>query len=239
MTQLKPRLDNLLLFLANLLISIGTLIWIASMLIKRPTDLVKIEAIVAYLGFAIIVIIPLILSSCYLYVDLTKKVIIDEKNKALIIKKSGKDTIITRHDILDSCIIRTKKYGFSRSSFPLYRYVILVLSERRRIFITNLLCEPEYIMNVLNLKNNVVETTIPFLDWKYGNGILTTKEFESKVIEYETLFQDHTDKTLNNIVLQKETYADYAREAAKRILKKREMNTTANSKLTGRVSVLR
>ncbi len=192
------------------------------MLIKRPTVLVQIEAIAAYLGLAILVIIPLILSSCYLYVDLTKKVFIDEKNKALVIKKSGKDTIITRHDILDSCTIRTKKYGFSRSSLPLYRYVILVLSERRRIFITNLLCEPEYIMNVLNLKNNVVETTIPFLDWKYGNGILTTKEFESKVLEYETIFHDHTDKMLNDIVLQTGTYADYAREAAKRILKKRE-----------------
>jgi hypothetical protein len=69
---------------------------------------------------------------------------------------------------------------------------------------------------------NVVESVIPFFDLNFGNAILTTKEFELKVLEYENLFKEHSDKMLNNIILQKETYTDYAREAAKRILKKRQ-----------------
>lgn len=190
------------------------------MLIKHPSALETIEGVIAYLGLALMVILPLFLSCCYLYCDLTKKVFIDEINQILIIRKSGKNLVITPKEILDACIIRTNPGN--RSLFPLYRYVILILKERRRIFITNLLCEPEYIFNVLGLKMNVVESVIPFFDLNFGNAILTTKEFELKVLEYENLFKEHSDKMLNNIILQKETYTDYAREAAKRILKKRQ-----------------
>lgn len=220
MKQIKPRLNNLLTFSSIIAFSVIAIIWIISMLKKHPTALETIEGVIAYLGITLMVILPLFLSCCYLYCDLTKKVFIDEINKTIIIRKRSKDLVITPKDILDACIIRTNPGN--RSLFPLYKYVILVLKERRRIFITNLLCEPEYIFNVLGLKMNVVESVIPFFDLNYGNAFLTTKEFELKVLEYENSLKDHSDKMLNDIILQKETYADYAREAAKRILKKRE-----------------
>ena len=63
---------------------------------------------------------------------------------------------------------------------------------------------------------------MPLIDKLLGEGLLTTKEFEEKVLEFEDLFKDHSNAKLANIINQKKVYADYAREAASRLLKKRK-----------------
>ncbi len=228
MTELKPRIGQILIFSVSFLISIALIIFIIRIINKRPEDLKSIEAIIAYLLFIILVGPPLILSTTYFYVDLSKKVCVDKHTKRIIIRKGGTETVITHNDVVESYYVRVENIGGSRYKFPSYKYVLLVLKERKRVFITNLLCDPEVIIKHLDLNCKFINSNVPLIDRTLGGGVLTSKEFENKVLEFENNFQDHSNVMLVNIINQKNVYADYAREAASRILKRRKQNTNAN-----------
>jgi hypothetical protein len=219
MTELKPRLKNILIFSASLLISAGLLIF----LLAGLYNLKSTESIVPIGILFLFCLPPLILSITYFYIDLTKKVFIDVSQNRIIIRKRGKEIIIKQEDILDSFYVRVEdKWRYKGYYFPMYKYIVLILKERRRVFITNLLCEPELIINAMNLNRKLIYRNIPFINRNLGSGVLTTKEFESKVLEFENNFQEHPNYILADIISQRTVYADYAREAATRILKKRK-----------------
>lgn len=228
MTELKPRIGQILIFSVSFLISIALIIFIIRIINKRPEDLKSIDAIIAYLLFIILVGPPLILSTTYFYVDLTKKVSIDMHTKRIIIREGGKETVITHNDVIESYYVRVENLGGSRYKFPFYKYVLLVLKERKRVFITNLLCDPEFIIKHLDLNCKYINSNVPLIDRTLGECVLTSQEFENKVLEFENNFQDHSNEMLVNIINQKNVYTDYAREAASRILKRRKQNTNAN-----------
>ena len=106
--------------------------------------------------------------------------------------------------------------------FDGYEYVLLVLKERVRIYITNLLIDSQDIISLFSLNCMEIESTTPYIDRGMGAGVLTTKEFEQKVKEFELNFQDYPNEKLHSIVLSKKEYASYAIEAARNILEKRK-----------------
>jgi hypothetical protein len=223
MTELKPRIENILIFSVSLLISVGLLIYILVNFIESPENLKNTEAIIFVVLLTIFFFPPLILSVTYFYIDLTKKVYVDESTKKIIIHKRGRETIIRQDDILDSFYVRVEdKWRYKGYYFPMYKYIVLILKERKRVFITNLLCDPELIIGTLNLNPKIIYTNVPFINNSLGSGVLTTKEFESRVLEFETSFQEHSNSKLAEIISQRNVYADYAREAATRILNKRK-----------------
>jgi hypothetical protein len=223
MTELKPRIQNILIFSVSLLISVGLLIYILVNFIESPENLKNTEAIIFVLLLTIFFFPPLILSVTYFYIDLTKKVYVDKSQKKIIIHKRGRETIIIQDDILDSFYVRVEnKWRYKGYYFPMYKYIVLILKERKRVFITNLLCDPELIIGTMNLNSKIIYTNVPFINNSLGSGVLTTKEFESKVLEFETNFQEHSNSKLAEIISQRNVYADYAREAATRILNKRK-----------------
>ena len=222
MTELKPRVDKILIFSVSFLISSLFVIQLIIIIIKRPEDLKDIGSIIIYILFIVLVGPPLVLSTTYFYIDLTKRVFIDENKKQLIIKSRRKEISITRNDIVESYYVRVASLRGSNYKFPFYKYILLVLKERKRIFITNLLCEPEFLIKHLDLNCKLINSNVPLIDRLLGEGVLTSKEFEDKVLEFENNFQVHSNATLSNIISQKNVYADYAREAASRILKKRK-----------------
>lgn len=225
MIILKPRLNQILIFSISLLASMGLIIFIITIIVERPEDLKRLDAIIAYLLFIIVFGPPLIMSITYFYNDLTKKVIIDKLNNQILIRKKGIEQIITNKDIMGAFYVRVGDYNGTRYRFPSYKYLMIVLKERKRICITNLLCEPDEIIKVLKLNPSIIETNVPLINWSFGSSILTSKEFESKVVEFEKNFDDYSNSKLIDIIKQKNVYADYAREAASRILKKRKQNS--------------
>ncbi len=222
MKQLKPKPDKIFIFSLILLIIIGLFFVFLDIALKRPGDLIKVEAIIAYIIILIIIGAPFILSITYLYTDLTKKVFINESLKQIIIIKKGKKAIITQSDIVESYLIKVIKRRGTWHKFPYFKYLLLVLKERERVYITNLLVEPESLIELLNIDCKLTHRNVPFISKSYGEDVLTSKEFEEKVLEFEHNFKDHTDSMLLNIVKQKKDYTDYAREAASRILEKRK-----------------
>ena len=170
----------------------------------------------------IIISLPMILMSVgYLYEDLSKKVFIDREKKRIIIKKGNKEIIITKSDIVES--FHVKGSGVHRyRHLEEYEYVLLVLKERVRIYITNLLIDSQDIISLFSLNCREIKSAIPFIDRGMGAGVLTTEEFEQKVKEFELNFQDYPNEKLHSIVLSKKEYASYAIEAARNILEKRK-----------------
>jgi len=170
----------------------------------------------------IVIPLPMILMSAgYLYEDLSKEVFIDREKRQIIIKKRNKEIIITKSDVVKS--FHVKGVGKPRYRyFEGYEYVLLVLKERVRIYITNLLIDSQDIISLFSLNCMEIESTTPYIDRRLGAGVLTTKEFEQKVKEFELNFQDYPNEKLHSIILSKKEYASYATEAARNILKKRK-----------------
>jgi len=224
MTRLKPRIVKILIFLLSILFTVICAVLLTKNLNKGYDGLETAGAIV----FTVLMILffspPLLLSVTYFYTDLTKKVFLDESRKQIIVRKWGKETVITADEIKDSFYVKADELfsGLRHYRFPMYKYVMLILKERKRVCITNLLCEPEVVIRVLDLNYKLIYTDVPFIKWNLGSGVLTTKEYEAKVQEFEKNFQEHTNTKLADIVSQRNVYADYAREAATRILNKRK-----------------
>lgn len=223
MTELKPRKLKILIFLVSILFSLVFIGILFKNLNEGYKDLEEIGAILFSIVIMLFVSPPLLLSITYFYTDLTKKVIIDQNQNQIIIKKRRKETIISHEVVMDSFYVKADDFfSYRRYRFPMYKHIVLILKERERVVITNLLCEPELIIETLNLNCKTIYRNIPFIDRFLGGGVLTTKEFESKVLEFENNFQGHSNSMLAEIINQKNIYADYAREAASRILSKRK-----------------
>jgi len=223
MTELKPRIQKILIFLVSILFTIVFIGILIKNLTEGYKDLEEIGAILFSIIIMLFVSPPLLLSITYFYTDLTKKVIIDQTKNQIVIKKRGKVTIISHDDVMDSFYVKVDDFiGYRSYTFPMYKYIVLILKERERVYITNLLCEPELIIDTLNLNCKTIYRNIPFLNLTLGGAVMTTKEFEIKVLEFENNFQEHSNSMLAEIIDQKNIYADYAREAASRILSKRK-----------------
>jgi hypothetical protein len=224
MIELKPRKVTILIFLACILFALFFIGILIRNLIEGYSGLEALGTIIISIGLILFASPPLLLSITYFYTDLTKKVFLDESRKQIVIRKRGKETVITQSEIMDSFYVKADDFysGLRHYRFPMYKYIMLILKERKRVCITNLLCEPEIIIRALDINCKLIYTDFPFIKWTLGSGVLTTKEFETKVQEFENNFQGHANSILTDIISQKKVYADYAREAATRILNKRK-----------------
>ena len=221
MTELKPRKEKILIFLAGILFSLFFMGILIRNLIEGYSDFEVSGAIIISIVLILFASPSLLLSITYFYTDLTKKVIVD-KNQILI-KKRGNLTVISQNDVMDSFYVKADEiFSYRKYRFPMYKYIVLILKERKKVYITNLLCEPELIINTLELNTKIIYIGFPFLKWTLGSGVLTSKEYETKVIEFEKNFHEHPDSKLAEIISQRHVYADYAIEAATRILNKRK-----------------
>ena len=222
--KITPRRKKLVLFTVFFILA---LLFIIIIFRVAWHDIITGHLFAIGLILLISIVIPLpiiVLSTSYLYEDLSKEVFIDRGNKMIIIKKKNKEIIITKSDIVKSFHVKTLKTGRARHNLENeYEYVLLVLKERKRIFITNLLIEPKEIISFFSLNCTEIIPMIPLIDRKMGSGVLTTDEFEQKVKEFEHSFHDTPNEKLHSIIRDKKVYASHAIEAARRILEKRKL----------------
>lgn len=219
MEELLIRKNILLKLIINIIPLIVTLSYALWCLITNNQNL-DIS-----LFLLVLPIIPAILTIPYFYHYLINKVFVDKNKKEIVIYRFGKETIIHHEDIVLSFCVRVDPNVYWREiKFPSHRYIALILKERKRFYITCLLCEPELIIEILNLNPKIIYNNFPFIDPFLGSDVLTTKEFEKKVLEFENDFKDHSFENLKIIINNKNDYAEYAVEAAKRIIKNKHYN---------------
>jgi len=227
MNELKPRKEKILIFLASILFSLFFMGILIKNLIEGYNDPETLGAIIISITLMLFASPPLLLSITYFYTDFTKEVIVDKTQ--ILVKQRGELTVISQNDVMDSFYVKADDiFSYRNYRFPMYKYIVLILKERKRVYITNLLCEPELIIKTLELDTKIIYTDFPFIKWTLGSGVLTSKEFETKVVEFEKNFQEHTESKLAEIISQRNIYADYAIEAATRVLNKK--NTNANKR---------
>jgi hypothetical protein len=225
--ELKPRITQLLIFQLFFFIGFIFLTFLILQILKGESKKDPLSVMMAGVGCLLIFGLFIVLSASYLYVDLTQKVYLDEYNCQIVVKKNISSLTISAQDIVES--YHVKVLDPFRQRFPLnaYEYIVLALKERAKIYITNLLINPEQISKCLNIKYKLIITRIPFIDWRIRQGILKSDEFEQKVTEFLERFKDYPTSQLAEILSQKSTYADYAREVASRLMNARKVKSSA------------
>ena len=220
MVQYTINKTQLAIFIISALISVVFLILILFLVLNSQSEFFKWYFILLVVFIFCVSSIPLYLSITYLFEDLNKTIQFDNITKSLIIKKGRKEKIVKRSEIIAAYKVMCDPYSSSRLKFYWYKYVLLIKNGKERIFITNLICNPEDILNFLKIKYKTFYWNIPVLSRSTGSEFLTTDEFIEKVIEYEEYFINHSDEQLNAIIHDSKTYTEYARQAASNLLKK-------------------
>jgi len=220
MKTLKLRIHIVLIFIASLLVSVGFLLYWINIAISSPEDLMDFEVIICSLFFLAFLGPPIILTTTYFFEDYNKTIIL--KDDKIVVIKNNQSIVIARKDVIDSYYVKVDEYSRSRYQFSQYEYILIVLKEKKRIYITNLLCKPNMIIDYFNLKPEEINTNVPFIDRKLGDLNLTTQEFEKKVQEFIVTFGDKTEEDLLKICKQSNVYADYAIKAARQLLDKKK-----------------
>lgn len=87
-------------------------------------------------------------------------VTIDRKKKNLTYEKMGKEITFNRSEIHYCEINETKSI---RAPWNKYRYIWIVLNDKRQVVITNFITEPENIVQDLKLNYSIDKRAVPFL----------------------------------------------------------------------------
>ena len=133
--------------------AVGFFAFWLNLAITKPENLTDFRYIIPSIFFLAFFGPPIILTISYFIEDFNKRVILLEDK--IIVKKNNQEIIINRKDIIDFFHVKVDKYNISRYKFSDFEYISIILKENQRIYITNLLCKP----------NEIVENNIRFSDW--------------------------------------------------------------------------
>lgn len=217
MKKYKLRIPIVLYFILSWIISAGFILFWIDIAISRPEDLTDTSFIGASILFLILVGPPIILTITYFLEDLRKNVIIDDENEIIKIKKGNIIVDFNKKDLLEVYHVKVNWNNSSKFQFTMYRYLLFVFKEKKKLVITNLICKPEIIINALKINPKIVYKNIPFIDRKMGNSFLTSEELDSKINEFYIKYKNKEEDELLRICKQP-GYAEYAKKAARLIL---------------------
>lgn len=162
----------------------------------------------------------------YFFTDRYKKIIVKPETKQLFILNNGKTNIIHKKDIQEYSIVFTNNPRIPWSSF---RYARIKTINNESFIVTCLLVDPMELNNLLKIAYKKDQHLFPIIVSK----TLSSKEIEKRKKRYESqkqefieqLFPVESDR-LNKIIQNPIKYADYAVEAAKDVLQKRNNNAS-------------
>jgi hypothetical protein len=223
----KIKINKLIIFfLVSLVPIISWIIAIKFFLTKIPNNWSDWFFYVVIVLILLIISFALFLSLTYIIEDINKSVILDISSHSIIIKKGHKENIISKKEIIASYHILTREFSRFRfhfpwfNYFPWFKYALIIIKDRKRFFITNLICDPLEILKFLDPRFKTIYTNVPFLDRMIGSEFLTTQEFNKKIIEFEDEFKDYSEQELEKVINNHDIYTDYARHAANNLLEK-------------------
>jgi len=223
---LRPEvlITNIVVFLCPLF-----LIYIV---LNKIADNFSVLKDVAFLAFCAVVIIVSVIyfgiSISYLGEDVGKTLVIDKEENALIITKDGKEKQVLIKDIIKCYYVKSSESVFFRSIFYHHEYLVLILENYDKVFITNLIAKPSVIIDELGLKVDKIETYLPYVDKKIGSGVYNNEEYDLKVKAFYLSFVDKSIDELQLICKRSSLYSKYAIIAAKQVIKEK---TNANTPL--------
>jgi hypothetical protein len=220
----KLRIKKLLYFIFLTVISIIFCIYIAKVIYNNPSHKIDRTFIPFILFFFIFFSAPIFLSLTYLIEDFRKTIKLDKVFHTIIIQKGKNNFTINPIEIVSIYHVLVDKESRATYRQTSFEYIVIILKERKRFYITNLICDPSVIINFLNLKYKTIYSNIPLIDRKLGFDVLTTDEFNKNVKEFERNFENYSNDQLIKIINDKGSYMDYARQAAINLLNRKKLD---------------
>jgi len=218
------RTKKLVVFLLWTIFSIIICIFLTNALFNNP-DNQNVWILIPFMIFFLVLFsAPIYLTLSYLFEDFNKSVTLDHSTSAIIIRKGKTEIKISQDEIVAAYHVLVDKESNARFRQSSFEYIILILKERKRFIITNLICEPLDILKFINIAYKTTYYNIPVIDRGLGSEILTTNEYSDKVKEFEENFRNHSTQELIKIINDKHSFMDYAREAAKNLLSLKKHN---------------
>jgi len=178
--------------------------------------------LIIFISFLVIFGIYDFITIEYIREDIGKKIRINPKLRELHIEKNGVIKIINRGDVFKSYLVESRNNWNNRNPFINHKYLALLLKNGDLIIVTNLLADPNNILNSLKINYSLIKTTLPNLDYKLGSGFLTKSEYDKKVAEFYHNFKGKTIEELTEITKNGHIYERYAIESARKLLKEME-----------------
>ena len=157
----KAKPIKLIEFIALSLVYIVSLTYILYSAFNGKGIISSTPYIVFTVVLIIFFIIPVFLSVTYIIEDLNKTVQFDFKNHILVVKKKNEIIDIKRNDIIAAYQIIADKFIGVRINFPWYKYVLIIKNGRKRVIITNLICNPEEIFSFFKIKYKTINWFVP------------------------------------------------------------------------------
>jgi len=176
--KVKPL--KLVIFVFLSLISIIFFIYLLFSTVINKNDLPFWPILIFIIVLLLFSLIPFFLSLTYIIEDLNKTVQFDVKNQILVVKKKNEIINIKRKEIIAAYQVMTEKNTGVRIYFPWYKYAIIITNKRKRIFVTNLICNPEEILSFFNINYKTIYWNIPLISRLIGSEFLIKKESSDK-----------------------------------------------------------
>jgi len=220
----KLRTKKLIVFLLLTIFSIIFCVFLINVFPNKLDNQDKWILIALMIFVLVIYSAPIYLTLTYLFEDFNKTVTLDQSSSTIIIRKGKTEIKILQNEIVAVYHVLVDKDSKARYSQSSFEYIMLILKERKRFIITNLICKPLDILKFINVAYKTTYYNIPVIDRGLGSEILTTDEFANKVKEFEENFRNHSTQKLIKIISDKQSYMDYAREAAKNLLSQKRNN---------------
>ncbi|MFZ4400281.1 MAG: hypothetical protein ACOYO1_09620 [Bacteroidales bacterium] len=212
------RTKKLVVFLVLTIFSIVTCEYFIIAFLKKPDSQNEWIFIAFLVFFLVLFSAPIYLTVTYLFEDFNKSVTLDNSSSTIILRKRKTEIKISQNDIVTAYHVLVDKDSKARYRQTSFEYIILVLKERKRFIVTNLICEPLTLLKFIDIACKTTYYNIPLIDRDLGSEILTSEEYSDKVKEFEKNFRNHSTQELIKIINDKQSFIDSAREAAKNIL---------------------
>jgi len=176
----KVKSFKLVLFIFLSLLSIIFFIYLLFSFLINKNDLPFLPILIFIIILLLFSLIPFFLSLTYIIEDLCKTVQFDFKNQVLVVKKKNEIINIKKSDIIAAYKIVADEFIGVRLNFPWYKYVLIIKKGGKRVYITNLICDPEEIFSVFKIKYKTINWFIPVISRGIGTEFLTSDAFGKK-----------------------------------------------------------
>lgn len=160
------------------------------------------------------------LAASYFIEEIKQDVSFNTTGNEIVVKRNGETISITRNEVVDCYYIKVERQGPRLKCYG-FEYILIILKERKRVYITNLRCNPKEVIGVLKINPKELHYMVPVLKRHIGDINQTTNEFVNSVNEFYERFKEKSDEQLLTICSQKNVYTPFAIKAARKLLNER------------------
>lgn len=222
----KTKVVNHIQSLKYILIGLPLVFLICYFIAFMEKNTINPEGLMVGAILALIFVAPAVFLHISYYIEnFGLKIIIDESQNTLMVSKSGKvhsysfsDIILAEQHLAIYHKNRIDHLNRRIAPWTPYGYLFLKFNDGLQVYVTSLM------LDVLNPPITTTHTYFRFFPYmKSGiefskKRIVVNENYENKISQYKATFNHHSDRQLNEKIINSKTYDKAAVEAARQVL---------------------